>query len=292
MFGKLKKTVAAAFVCCMALNVAANADSVGGAVTNTDVRLRTGAGTEYSILSTLPENSAVIVEQDLGTGWYQVNVDGTRGFMSSQYMTFYHTMDLNTRGYINGNAVRIRSDASMDSSVLDVMNLGAKVDVIGVANDWYKIRTSPDTEGYVHSAYVVLAQSELKESSEADSIGQQIVELAEQYLGYPYVWAGSSPSTGFDCSGFVSYVFKSLGYKTDRTAADIYSNGTYVEKEDLQPGDAVFFSSGGSSIGHIGIYIGDGEFIHSSSGCGYVTITDLNSNYYSNNYVGARRLAE
>ena len=99
--------------------------------------------------------------------------------------------------------------------------------------------------------------------------------------------AGSSPS-GFDCSGFVSYVFKNFGYTVNRTAASMYTNGVAVDKSELQIGDAVFFASSSESIGHVGIYIGDGEFIHSSSGCGYVTISGLDESYYSRMYVGAR----
>ena len=94
----------------------------------------------------------------------------------------------------------------------------------------------------------------------SSEIGQKVVDFAKQYMGYSYVWAGSSPSTGFDCSGFVSYVYKSLGYQTNRTAADIYKNGVSVAYEDLQPGDAVFFASSSEAIGHVGIYIGDGQF--------------------------------
>ena len=124
----------------------------------------------------------------------------------------------------------------------------------------------------------------------AVSAGQQLIDLAKQYLGTPYVWAGSSPS-GFDCSGFVSYVFKNFGYTVNRTAASMYTNGVAVDKSELQPGDAVFFASSSESIGHVGIYIGDGEFIHSSSGCGYVTISGLDESYYSRMYVGARRIA-
>ena len=111
------------------------------------------------------------------------------------------------------------------------------------------------------------------------------------YLGVPYVWAGTSPS-GFDCSGFVYYVYKECGYSINRTAESIYSNGTYVEKSQLQVGDTVHFTSGSNSnyIGHVGIYIGDGQFIHASSGVGRVVISDLSSTYYLNNYYGARRI--
>lgn len=110
-------------------------------------------------------------------------------------------------------------------------------------------------------------------------------------MGAPYVYGGMSPS-GFDCSGFVNYVYKLCGYSMSRVASSIYNNnGTYVEKANLQIGDLVFFASNSSSIGHVGIYIGNGQFIHSSSGAGCVVISDLSSNYYLKNYVGAKRIA-
>lgn len=110
-------------------------------------------------------------------------------------------------------------------------------------------------------------------------------------MGAPYVYGGMSPS-GFDCSGFVNYVYKLCGYSMSRVASSIYNNnGTYVEKANLQIGDLVFFASNSSSIGHVGIYIGNGQFIHSSSGAGCVVISDLSSSYYLKNYVGAKRIA-
>lgn len=150
--------------------------------------------------------------------------------------------------------------------------------------------------GYIRSDYVELGERTGSAASAgttagSSEIGQKVVDFAKQYMGYSYVWAGSSPSTGFDCSGFVSYVYKSLGYQTNRTAADIYKNGVSVAYEDLQPGDAVFFASSSEAIGHVGIYIGDGQFIHASSGAGYVTINSLSESYYARMYVGARRIA-
>jgi cell wall-associated NlpC family hydrolase len=91
-----------------------------------------------------------------------------------------------------------------------------------------------------------------------------------KYLGTGYVWAGTSPN-GFDCSGFVYYVYKECGYSINRTAATIYENGVSVEKLDLQVGDVICFSTTYSwGIGHVGIYIGNNEFIHSSSAHGGV----------------------
>lgn len=121
--------------------------------------------------------------------------------------------------------------------------------------------------------------------------GQEIVDTAMKYIGVPYVWAGTSPN-GFDCSGFVYYVFSENGYGTYRTAESLMLNGEAVNRDELLPGDVLgFVNSGGGYIGHCGIYIGDGQFIHASSGDGAVTIDDLDTGYYANCFYAARRIA-
>ncbi|MBQ8834889.1 MAG: C40 family peptidase [Oscillospiraceae bacterium] len=120
--------------------------------------------------------------------------------------------------------------------------------------------------------------------------GQQILAKAQQYLGTPYVYGGASPA-GFDCSGFVYYVLKELGYSPYRTPADQYRQGTYVAKSDLQVGDIVFFAGTyASGISHVGIYAGNGQFIHSPNSRSVVSYSDLTSGYWANHYYGARRM--
>jgi cell wall-associated NlpC family hydrolase len=111
----------------------------------------------------------------------------------------------------------------------------------------------------------------------------QVVGIALQYLGIPYVWGGSSPSTGFDCSGFVAYVYAQLGVYLPHHAASQYGYGTPVSYEQLQPGDLVFFSG----LGHVGIYIGSGQFVHAPHTGDVVRISSLAGH---GSYVGARRL--
>lgn len=115
-----------------------------------------------------------------------------------------------------------------------------------------------------------------------------VVAKAKSYLGYKYVYGGSSPSTGFDCSGFTSYVYKQFGVSLNRTAAGQYSNGTAVSRANLQLGDLVMF--GKSGINHVGIYIGGGMIVHAENSSTGVTTDTINSGYYNNNYVGARRI--
>ena len=105
-----------------------------------------------------------------------------------------------------------------------------------------------------------------------------------QYLGIPYVYGGSSPA-GFDCSGFVMYVFGQVGVSLPHNAAAQYGYGLPVSRDQLQPGDLVFFNG----LGHVGIYIGGGQFIHSPHTGDVVKISSI-SGWYSSTWVGARRL--
>jgi cell wall-associated NlpC family hydrolase len=110
------------------------------------------------------------------------------------------------------------------------------------------------------------------------------VGIAMQYLGTPYVWGGASPG-GFDCSGFVMYVFGQVGVSLPHNAAAQYGYGMPVSQDQLQPGDLVFFNG----LGHVGIYIGGGQFIHSPHTGDVVKISSI-SGWYSSTWVGARRL--
>ncbi|MDD4237791.1 MAG: peptidoglycan-binding protein [Desulfotomaculaceae bacterium] len=119
-----------------------------------------------------------------------------------------------------------------------------------------------------------------------DRDAQVIVAFAKQHLGVPYVWAGQGPS-GFDCSGFTYYVFNHFNIDLPRMANEQFYAGSQVSK--LQPGDLVFFTTYEPGPSHVGIFIGDDQFIHASSGAGEVTITSLSEAYYQSRYLGARR---
>lgn len=113
-----------------------------------------------------------------------------------------------------------------------------------------------------------------------------VVGIAMQYLGIPYRWGGSSPTSGFDCSGFVAYVYAQVGVSLPHHAASQYNYGVPVAQSDLQPGDLVFFDG----LGHMGIYIGAGQFIHSPHTGDVVKISSLYAGWYAATYVGARRI--
>jgi cell wall-associated NlpC family hydrolase len=119
--------------------------------------------------------------------------------------------------------------------------------------------------------------------------GTDIGEFAQKFYGTPYLWAGSSPS-GFDCSGFVYYIFNHFGIFIPRMADEQFQIGLAVNQSELQVGDLVFFSTYEPGPSHTGIYIGNDQFIHASSAAGKVTITALSKPYYQARYLGARRM--
>ena len=195
----------------------------------------------------------------------------------------------------------IRKGPSTDNDVLTTVSTGDELKVVGEEDNWYKVETSQGT-GYIRKDLVT---SEItSRSADVDrnqtstttvnSSGNAIVDFAKQYLGKPYVYAASGPDS-FDCSGFTMFVYSHFGYSLPHTATGQSKHGEYVAKEDLQPGDLVFFtdySDPSSGIGHVGIYVGDGNFIHASSGSSYaVIISNLNSGSYLNRYNTARRIS-
>lgn len=118
--------------------------------------------------------------------------------------------------------------------------------------------------------------------------GSSLLASAFRHMGVRYAWGGMSPR-GFDCSGFIGYVMRSVGVLLPRTAAELYVSGRPVPTDQLRVGDIVFFETTRPGPSHAGIYIGNDQFIHASSGFGRVTVTSMDYPYYKPRYMGARR---
>lgn len=222
--------------------------------------------------------------------------------------------------YINSSTVNVRQEANSSSTIVGTASLNTEVQVYSEQGGWSRVKVN-NMEGYIATSLLSDSRQETSRSQStsrktsstkstkktttsqskttqntttettsvpASSNGSAIVATAKKYLGYKYVYGGSSPSTGFDCSGFTSYVFKQHGITLSRTSAGQYSNGVAVSRSNLQPGDLVMF--GKSSITHVAIYIGGGQIIHASTPSTGVRIDSLSTGYYSNNYYGARRV--
>lgn len=211
----------------------------------------------------------------------------------------------NYTGYVK-ESVNVRDKDSMDSNVVSVLKKGTKVSGIK-GNYWLKLSEGRYVSvNYIQDSKVESNQTkntEVKDSYKKDSnskvvrsneggSGSAVAQAAYNYLGERYVWGSAQPGVGFDCSGLTSYLYnKVCGISLYRNSAAQSNNGYPVSKSNLKQGDLLFFSTNGSgSISHVGIYVGNGKMIHASTPSTGVIISDIDSNYYSNTFVTARRI--
>ena len=283
----LAATVAAVAVLAITAGATELKTGIGIVEANGGLRLRSQASTSSDVLSTAHNGDNVVVIRQVGN-WYLVNYNLKIGYMHSDYITFKERENIELGyGSVDPYLANIRSGPSTSSGLVDQAGSGAKVFIFGFNCGWYKVQYNGLT-GYIRSDLLELTEKPKTNTGGAVSAGQQLVDLAKQYLGTPYVWGGTTPS-GFDCSGFTQYLCKQLGYTIKRTAAQQLSNGVSVTS--LQVGDLVFFNNTYSSslaATHVGIYTGDNQFIHAAAGG--VKITDLSDSFYASRYVGARRI--
>lgn len=125
------------------------------------------------------------------------------------------------------------------------------------------------------------------------SAAQELVNEGLSYIGVRYRFGGTSPETGLDCSGMVQAVFRNaLGLNLPRTAHEMSRQGDKVGRQELKPGDLVFFNTMRRAFSHVGIYIGDGQFVHAPSSGGGVRVEDMSAQYWTKRFNGARRLVD
>ena len=256
-----------------------------GTVTGSVVNIRSEASTTAAIVAQ-GLKSAKFKVVECGEGWSKIEYSlGNFGYITNDYFSVEPLTPENCNGIITGSAVNVRAGAGTEYNVIGVVYNGETVPVYGRGNGWVKIGIN-GTQGWVLGDYISTNGSFKK----ALSAGQAVVEEAKKYLGKPYSYGSSGPYA-FDCSGFTSYIYKQFGYSLNRTAAGQMSNGTPVEAGDLQPGDLLMFSGRGSGgIGHVAIYMGDGQMIHAGNASTGVYISPVNTEYYGPRYVGARRI--
>ena len=284
------------------LTVAVSAACGVGTVNTDALRLRDEANTTSTILATASKGDTVVILEDAGNGWYKVDYNTVEGYMSGEYLTVSAKSDV-TIGYglvqAGGSTLNVRSGPGTSYSKVTSLSDNTVVTIVGIDNGWYKIKTAGGTVGYVSSEYMVTCKDSAGSRGDGttavavssnSSMGSQIVAYAKQFLGVPYVYGGNGPSC-FDCSGFTSYVYRHFGYTLNRTASTQLSNGVAVSKSELQPGDLVFFRYNTSyPASHVGIYIGNGQFIHASTNKYMVQIDQLTTGHYANVYIAARRI--
>ena len=269
-----------------------------GIVTASKLNVRTAPSLSSEVLSLLNRGTGVtILSSD--SGFYQIAYGSGSAYVSMDYISISNGTVTNltdpeaSTGTITASALNVRRSPVI-GSILTVVPKNTQVTLLEKDSNtgWYQIQYGSVT-GWCSPDYIRLnISNDTSNDNNSPSLGERIVTEARKYLGYPYTYGGSSPSTGFDCSGLTSYVFSRCGISISRRASTQYLNGTPISKSALQPGDLVFFrnSSSGSNIGHVGIYIGNGEYIHAQSTGHPVCIASLSDSWSTRYYYGACRI--
>lgn len=210
------------------------------------------------------------------------------------------------KGYINvSTSANLRETASTSAKIITTLTTNTGITIIGEEGDWYKI-TYENYTGYISKSLVsdtpvTTSRGNIDRTQNTEKVEESvtpsysgdgnIASTAQQYIGYSYVYGGSTPD-GFDCSGFTQYICGLCGYSINRTASSQFYNGEEVSRDNLQAGDLIFFNNtSDGSIGHVGIYIGGGTIVHAANSRRGVTTDTINSGYYNTYYYGARRLS-
>lgn len=253
----------------------------------------------------------VCVQNDNTKGWIRKDKLGEKEEEPKQEEVKTEEPKVETKiAYVNSDTVNLRKEPSTSSEVVANLTLNTEVTILEENAGWAKVK-SGSHEGYIATSLLSDTKKEvttsrsstgarkpveesktettMTTSSAGTATGSAIVSKAKSYIGCSYVYGGSSPS-GFDCSGFTSYIYKQFGISINRTAQAQYSNGVSVSRANLQLGDLIMFGPSANSINHVGIYIGGGMIVHAANPSRGVTTDTINSGYYNNNYVGARRV--
>ncbi|MEZ4506730.1 MAG: SH3 domain-containing protein [Thermomicrobiales bacterium] len=295
--------------------------------TNGDgVRFRASAGYDGAVIAVLSEGTTVTLRNGSSGSWIAITSGGRNGFVYGDYLS-RNSSGGGTGGNTGGNSgvggtnlgagsnarvndtLNFRSDASYSATVLGVAAVGTVVRVTGSpVSGFYPVQWG-GVSGYMHGDYLSYTTAALSTTGPysgaggstgggagagnglGSATGQSLVDVAMRYLGYPYVWATHGPNS-FDCSGFTYWVvINVLGRDIGAGTWTQWGTGTPIQYGSLQPGDLVFFQNTYTvGLSHVGMYIGNDQFIHAENENTGVRISSLSSNYYSTRYLGARRL--
>ena len=276
--------------------------SIGTATVTADsLRLRSEASTSSATIVQAPKGAEVTVEEDAGNGWYKVTYGSQTGYMSGAWLTV--TLEDGTvipategtepeqqRGLVTASVLNVRSGPATTYDKVTTLKAGTVVDIVAdPGNGWYQIES-----GYVSAEYIVLVGADYSGSSE---LGAAAAAMAKSLLGKRYVSGGAGPNS-FDCSGLMYYIYKQLGHPIARgSSSQYYNSGYFVSLNAMQPGDLIFFfdrrfdSSGGTlPTTHVGMYVGNGQFIHASTTSYRVQYDSVYGSYYTPYIVGAKRI--
>ena len=268
------------------------------------LNLRKGPSTSYAVIKTLSKGTEVTVVSS-SNGWSKVNVGGVSGYVSSDYLSSTkpstgssssnESTSNSTSTMYTTDRLNLRKGAGTSYSVITTLDKGIAVTVHSSSNGWSKVSVNGMT-GYVSSSYLSSTKPSNSSSSTDSSTSSKVdkvLNFASQQLGKPYVWGAQGPNS-FDCSGLTYYVYKNAaGITLPRTSVEQSKYGTTVSKSNLKAGDLIFFDTSGPNDGgvsHVGIYVGNGQMIHASSSQKKIVKVSVETSYWNNAFVRAKRV--
>lgn len=266
------------------------------------VNFRSEPSTSSYVYRMIPGGEDIHVIDKLNNYWLKIQVqDGTVGYISanSKYTDYHEGSSSGTSGQII-NGVNFRSSPSTAGTKIGFISRGTSVEVLEVTNRWWvKVRHDGRT-GYVSSNYITysgspstVSGSGSSNSSTSNQLADRIITHAQSLMGkvtYDYGTRNSSRLI-FDCSSFTEYVFEAHGVQLKWGTRYQQYAGSAVSKSNLKKGDLVFFgTSSKRTVNHVGIYMGNGQFIHNSPSSDGLEIDNLNNGYWEDHYIKARRV--
>ncbi|MDY6013327.1 C40 family peptidase [Clostridium sp.] len=276
---KISKVLALAAVACSAIAFAphgtvANASQTTGVVTaKSGLNLRKSASTSAKIIKTIPHNGQVNIKSKSGN-WYNVEHNGSKGYVSADYVKQGSSSSSSTQtvGRVTAKSgLNLRKSASTSAKIIKTIPHNGQVNIKGKSGNWYNVEHN-GSKGYVSADYIQKGSASLSNTqNNATSKYDKILSAMKSQLGKKYCYGGSSPSTGFDCSGLMQWGFKQGGVSIGRTTYDQARNGVGVSVKNAQPGDLLLYSD----KSHVGMYIGNGQWIESPNSRSVVRITNV-----------------
>lgn len=203
----------------------------------------------------------------------------------------------NTSVHTNTNSACLRSGPSTSARKITVLPEGITLKLLSTSGKWAKVALPDGVCGFVYRPLLAAGVGQTEQAAKpsaatpnAETASSTLIQTALACRGTAYRRGGTSRG-GFDCSGFTRYVYAKYGVSLPHSSAAQAGRGVSINRSELQPGDLVFFQTGGRGISHVGIYIGNGNFVHAASRGRGVTVDSINSGYYSPRYRGARRVS-
>ena len=275
-----------------AVSIANTTDSYASEIriTTERVHFRKGAGTSYTSMGVLDKGTKVDYILQSGS-WTKVEYNSKIGYIHSDYLKKGESTSTTTKYVTPSNGLNVRKGPGTSYSKIATLSKGTEVTVYLTSNGWSKIKAN-GVEGYVSSEYLSSTKPSTNSSSTSSSV-DAVLNLASKQIGKPYVWGAEGPSS-FDCSGLTYYVYKNAaGVTLPRTSIEQSKYGTTISKSNLKAGDLVFFDTDGENNGvvtHVGIYAGNGQLIHASSSKKEIVKVSMETSYWNNAYVRAKRV--